>query len=331
MGAFLVLLAVLVSLVLGCVLLVLGRYFLQEFTRPGVTVEPGTPQWGGWTFPQLAGEPAEQLQRALTFQSTGGVLLRGEFWAQTHRAPTIVISHGFHFPSFYFRTMATLGYAQGANILFFDYRGHGQSERVATTCGTAEVGDLLAAVNIASNQPETALERVYILGFSMGAAVALLLPPHPAVAGIIADSPYACLDEVIRSQVCQALDQAICGWPAPARVARVLLPVLTRLLLLGGQLLFRLRSRCSLMARPDLRIGDHRAWPCSGRAAPPILLIHAKEDPLISLDHAHRLVAAARAAGRPIDEYYTPCAIHCGSYGHDPHRYLALLKAFVAL
>jgi hypothetical protein len=40
------------------VMLVLGSRFLEEFTRPGVTVEQGTPQWGGWTFPESAAEPS---------------------------------------------------------------------------------------------------------------------------------------------------------------------------------------------------------------------------------------------------------------------------------
>jgi hypothetical protein len=41
----------LVGLATGSVMLILGRRFIEEFTRPGVTVEPATPQWGGWTFP----------------------------------------------------------------------------------------------------------------------------------------------------------------------------------------------------------------------------------------------------------------------------------------
>src|SRR5581483_1772341 len=68
-----------VSLTTGGIMLVLGRRFIEEFTRPGVTVEQGTPQWGGWTFPELVVEPPTALQRALTFQSADGVLLRGEF------------------------------------------------------------------------------------------------------------------------------------------------------------------------------------------------------------------------------------------------------------
>lgn len=318
-----------VSFVVGGAMVILGRHFLKEFTRPGVAVEYGTQQWGGWTFPPSMVEPPQDLQRIVTFSSADGTRLHGEFWAQTRCAPTIVISHGFHFPSRYFRSVAALEYAHGANILLFDFRGHGESEHVMTTCGNAEIKDLAAAVAFAVNQTETAPSRVYIHGFSMGAAVALLLPPHPAVAGIIADSAYARLDEMIRLLILQTLAQVTAGWHAVAKVVRPFLPALTHLTLLGGQLLFFARHRYPLVARPDQVIGAPSLQ--KKLRLPAILLIHAEHDPLIALHHAHRLVAIARTAGRAIQAYYTPCNIHCGSYGHDPHRYSILLQTFIAL
>jgi alpha-beta hydrolase superfamily lysophospholipase len=214
--------------------------------------------------------------------------------------------------------------------LLFDYRGHGESSSLPTTCGNAEVNDLRAAVDVAASQEETICGQVYIHGFSMGAAVALLLPPHAAVAGIIADSSYARLDEMIHLLILQVLAAETARWPGPARMVRPLFPLLTHLMMLGGRLLFRARYRRPLIARPDLVIG-RQTGRTSETALPPILLIHAEDDPLISLHHAHRLVALARAAGRAIHVYYTPCAIHCGSYGYDPQQYMALLLAFVQL
>lgn len=321
---------IVVSLVTGGAMLILGRRLINEFTRPGITIEQGSPFWGNWTFPDEVDEPAREVQRAVMFQSSDGVLLQGEFWAQRQSAPTIIISHGFHLPSRYFRSVAALEYAHGANVLLFDYRGHGESSLTATTCGNAEVNDLLAAVDVAADQAETGRGQVYIHGFSMGAAVALLLPPHPAVAGIIADSPYARLDDMIGMLTTQIFAQETAGWRGLARVVRFLLPVLTHLTLLGGRLLFYTRTRYPLIARPDQVIGDlTRRSP--GSVPPPILLIHAENDPFIGLHHSHRLAAIARAAGRVIQIYYTPSAVHCGSYGHDPQRYMALLQAFVAL
>jgi hypothetical protein len=72
-----------VGLAVGGIMLILGRLFLMEFMRPGVTVEPVTPQWGGWTFPESEAPPPTELQHAVTFPSADGAILRGEFWAQT--------------------------------------------------------------------------------------------------------------------------------------------------------------------------------------------------------------------------------------------------------
>ena len=179
-----------------------------------------------------------------------------------------------------------------------------------TTCGNAEVNDLVAAVDVATGQPETMSGQIYIHGFSMGAAVALMLPSHLPIAGIIADSPYARLDEMIHKIITQILKQHVAGLHGLARIVRTLLPSLTRLTMLGGLLLFQARYRYPLVARPDQAICDisiKQTPGAIGTLPPRILLIHAEDDPLIALHHAHRLAAAARAAERSIQEYYTPC------------------------
>ncbi len=74
----------------------------------------------------------------------------------------------------------------GCNLLLFDFRGHGQSDRATMSLGNAEVRDLQAAITVASQQPETLPGTVILRGFSMGAAFALLIPPRPEVGD---DSP----------------------------------------------------------------------------------------------------------------------------------------------
>jgi alpha-beta hydrolase superfamily lysophospholipase len=321
-----------VSLVVGGVMVALGLRFVNEFTRPGVTLDPHSTLWGGWKFPEAIAEPPRERQRSVRFVSADGALLRGEFWAQPQAAPTIVISHGFHLPSVHFRSVAALEYAHGANVFLFDYRGHGESAQILTTCGAAEVNDLIAAVQLAAGQPETRSNAVYIHGFSMGAAVALLLPPQPAVAGIIADSPYARLDEMILLVITQIFDQETAQLRGLARVVCKLIPLLAHLTLISGRILFRARYHRQLVARPERAI-QRRRWAKTRESrteAPPMLLIHAERDPLIAVRHAHRLVAVARLVGRPVQEYYTPSQIHCGSYGHDPQHYMALVQQFLA-
>lgn len=321
-----------VSLVAGGVTLALGHRFISEFTRPGVTLDPDSPLWGGWKFPEAIAEPPRELQRSVRFVSADGVALRGEFWAQPQMAPTIIISHGFHLPSAYFRSVAALEYSHGVNIFLFDYRGHGQSARIPTTCGNAEVNDLIAAVQVATGQVETRSNAVYIHGFSMGAAVALLMPPQSAVAGIIADSPYASLDEMILLIMAQIFEDETARLHGPARLVRRLIPMLTHLTLTSGRILFQTRYRGRLVARPEHAIQRHAHVQTHEPhiVPPPMLLIHAELDPLIAVRHAHRLAAAARLVGRSVQEYYTPSPIHCGSYGHDPQRYMSLVQHFVA-
>lgn len=308
------------------VTLVLGRRVLKELTRPGITIEPGTEEFGDIVLPDIFEMPLEHMRRSFHFLSADKkTRLYGEFWTQAQEAATVILCHGFRFPSKNLRSVAALAYQCGVNVLLFDFRGHDRSEHVAVTCGNAEVQDLMAAISIAQEQPETAHKKIFLLGFSMGAAVSILLPPHPSVAGIIADSPYSRLDDVIRTLVHQTLRQETAKWPGPAKILiRCLIPILAHLAIVGGQVLFYLQTRSSLVARPDRAIGK-QGWKA------PLVLIHAIGDPFTAHHHAHRLAAAARAAGRVVQEYYTPSSIHCGSYGHDPHQYMKLIQEVIFL
>ncbi|HET8846530.1 MAG TPA: hypothetical protein VFN35_34020 [Ktedonobacteraceae bacterium] len=133
----------------------------------------------------------------------------------------------------------------------------------------------------------------------------------------------------------QLLVQETTGWwHGLKRVVCPLFPVLARLMLFSGRLWFRVRYHQSLIARPDQAIGSKmfkQERQTSDLLPPRLLFIHAENDPFITLHHTHRLVTIAHAAGRSIQVYYTSCAIHCGSYGHDPQQYMTLLQRFVAL
>src|SRR5262249_14183978 len=135
---------------------------------------------------------------ALLFTTSDGTLLCGDFWAQPQPAPTIILCHGYRVSRSRLRPVASMQYVRGYNVLFFDFRGHGDSDSVITSAGNAEVHDLEAAWEVAMRQPETLPGRIVIHGFSMGAAVALLKPPHPQVAAIIADSPYSRSDDIMQ-------------------------------------------------------------------------------------------------------------------------------------
>lgn len=311
------------GLLLGGASVLMGHHFVEEFTRPGKTIPRDALDWGGWGFP-VANEPPAEFRRSLSFQARDGTTLQGEFWAQPHPAPTVVLSHGFRLSRAQFRPVAAVEYQHGYNVLLFDYRGHGESMHVPTTGGIAEVRDLAAAVHQAILQPETSPRQVYIHGFSMGAAVALLLPPQPEVAGIIADSPFARLDEMLHRIVTWQLTSQL---PERLRLLKRLIPLGSCAAILGARLIFRVRFRHELVARPEYRLRHHN--PQRAVYHPPILLIHSSGDPLIPSQHTRRLALAARASGISVTTYIVDSQVHCGAYGADPAAYSQQLIDFL--
>jgi pimeloyl-ACP methyl ester carboxylesterase len=306
----------------------LAHRFVDELSRPHIL--PDARLNLSWSLPENAEEALPIYQRAVLFHTRDGKLLRGDFWAQPHPAPTIVICHGYRISRAILRPVAALEYQYGYNILLFDFRGHGGSESVYTSGGNVEVRDLEAAIAVASQQPETIPGKVILHGFSMGAAVALMTLPHPDVAGIIADSPYAHLDVILRSLIHWQLSEESSSWPAPLRPLRRAFMPLSWATVAASTVVFRLRFRQPLMAHPasHLKGWQRKVNSDSGAALPPILLIHASNDAFIPISHAYQIAAQAQAHHIPLETYYTEGSMHCNSYGDYPQQYIDRLQRF---
>ena len=78
----------------------------------------------------------------------------------------------------------------GYSILMFDFRGWGESEGKMTSLGLHEKNDMQGAIDwLKENKPNS---RVGLVGFSMGAATALLVAAEErCVEVIVADSPFS--------------------------------------------------------------------------------------------------------------------------------------------
>jgi len=283
-------------------------------------------------LPTIGDVPAHYLQRPLVFQADDGVVLRGDFLAQPHPAPTIIICHGYHISREYLRSTTAYIYAMfGCNLLLFDFRGHGESDRAAISLGNGEVHDLQAAITVASQQPETFPGAIVIHGFSMGAAVALLTPPRPEVAAIIADSPYARLDDILRRFVVNTLTEKNTWWSPLFQRLHVMMPALSWAIVEIGALVFRVRFGYPLIARPDRGLKRLEALSNSHpqRAYPPILLIHGEQDSVIPIAEARSLELQTRALKCEVETYYVKNAEHCGAYQRDPQRYIQVVEQFL--
>ncbi|MCA9936384.1 MAG: alpha/beta fold hydrolase, partial [Anaerolineales bacterium] len=105
---------------------------------------------------------------------------------------------------------APLFWPRGCDLLMYDARGHGASDGRYHTFGYYEKGDAEAAVDWLEAQTGLPQSHIGMLGISYGAGTALQTAPLlPDLAFIIADSPYADLETIMRYQAVQQYGQAV--------------------------------------------------------------------------------------------------------------------------
>ncbi len=188
----------------------------------------------------------------------------------------------------------------GNNVLLFDWRSRGQSDIAQHSLAYYELRDAEAAVAYALGRVPGA--RLGLLGFSMGASVAILLAARePRVAAVVADSPFTGIAEVVAHAAAQK--------HLPAKLVVPIADALTRW-------------------RYGYRFGAVRPVEAVAAISPrPLLLIHGAADSLIPVSHAHAFYAAAR---EPKERWIVEGMDHCGGYFADRPVYVARVSEFFA-
>jgi pimeloyl-ACP methyl ester carboxylesterase len=189
---------------------------------------------------------------------------------------------------------------QGFDIFLFDFRGHGGSGGDRTSLGEWEKRDIAGALAYLGSR---GIDRVGVLGYSMGAAVALLAAPDlPQIEAIVADSAFSDLFSVVESE------RARMGVPNLFNPGYVF----------ASKSLFGVDILANEPKRAIMRLGDR-----------PVLLIHGEEDALIPVEQAYELRDFALAAGnRDVELWVVPLANHVGALGGDPEEYVGRVAAF---
>jgi alpha-beta hydrolase superfamily lysophospholipase len=236
----------------------------------------------------------------VAFQSRDGLTLRGWFISAESPRGTIVFCHGHagsmdpdikYAPAFHYG---------GYNVLMFDFRGHGRSEGQRVSMGYHERLDLLGAIDYLRSR---GIDRLGVLGFSMGGAVAISTAPQSeAIRAVVSDGAFARLGSAIASG---ARERGLSGWAA----------VWASPLMIG---LASLRLGSWLPSADPIRWVDKIA----PRA---LLIIHGGLDPYISLAEVQELYAKA---GEPKELWVVPEADHRRVDKQRPDEYRARLLAF---
>ncbi|MFP4051042.1 MAG: alpha/beta hydrolase [Thermoplasmata archaeon] len=147
---------------------------------------------GDWT-PDGLGLRYEDV----SFNTEDSVELEG-WWMDRGSEKTLICLHGYtssRWYEVYMRPLLEILKREDYNILYFDFRAHGESGGKRTTIGDKEYLDLEAAVDWLKNNHDKKSKRIGIIGYSMGAMVGLKgLALDERIDCGIADSPPIDLD-----------------------------------------------------------------------------------------------------------------------------------------
>ena len=238
------------------------------------------------------------------FTTRDGVTLRGWLLHRPEIRRTIVVMHGYRGNKTHLLGISSNLWRMGFNVLLFDFRGRGASDPAPFTMGLWEVEDLAAALDWLSGRVANA--SVGLLGFSMGAVVALLGGADPRVRAIVADSAFGSQRAVLE----HAAERDAVRWLRGRIGGRRFLPVMEWWHRRWGK-------------PPFDAIAPEQA--VDRLAGTPLLFIHGTEDRWIPVAQAERLFAAAP---QPKEAWHVRGAAHCGAYFADRIVYSTRVAAF---
>ena len=275
--------------------LVLGvsAYVGWNLTHPPKKALQTTPAAVGLSY-----EPVSFVSRQ------DGLVLQGWLLTSPENRLTVICSHGYRQnreqADVPLLPLAKVLVEHGMNVLLFDYRNSGESAGQMTSVGQYEVRDLLGAVDYVHSHQELN-PKVALLGFSMGAATAILAgAEEPTVAAVVADAPFADLTRYLEANF-----SVWTGLPTVPfnRTILAVTPIVTGL-------------------QPEKVSPVQVVSKFGGR---PLLLIHGEADDDIAPENSLELQQAYPAA----ELLRVAEARHVKSYQQDPKRYEAVVLKFL--
>ncbi|MFQ6122858.1 MAG: alpha/beta hydrolase [Dehalococcoidales bacterium] len=186
----------------------------------------------------------------------------------------------------------------GYNVLMFDLRGHGESDGNRMSAGYYEKRDALGAIDYVKGR---GFKRIGVLGFSMGAATALMATAENGdVDAIVADSSFADLKDMMEPEFSKRTN-----------FPKFFLPTLLFMVKIMYGVDFNAIKPVELVSKLAPR---------------PVFFIHGELDEIVPLEHAYRLQQASQNPQNQL--WIVPQAGHVESYVTHPEEYLSKVTTF---
>jgi pimeloyl-ACP methyl ester carboxylesterase len=231
------------------------------------------------------------------------------WYLPSHNGCTLICCHGINDNSGqWIAPVARLHAYGGYGALLFDFSGHGQSEGNQVTYGIRERQDVTAVLEYLRQRGDVNMDRVAILGNSLGAITAVMAAvEHPTLRAVVIESGFSDLHHDIAK-----IFARYTGLPAFPFV---------RLVIFWGQRI------------AHLRLSEVRPARIIGMIAPrPVLIISDLRDALA--DEPYDGECLYRAAGNPKELWQVAEATHVNAFGVDPETWVehvgGFLDAYVA-
>ena len=195
---------------------------------------------------------------------------------------------------------------RGFGIFMFDMRARGDSPAASSSSGYYERLDLQGASDyLVSNGADR--NRIGVLGFSLGGAVALLTGSNPNNFGaVVSDSAFADLSLILKSTMTGVRRPLALWFPGMKLMAKVLY---------------------------GINITDVSPARSIARSETPVLIIHGEEDGVVPVEHARLLGRAIGASFDAIEAgqetvWTVPGAGHTGAFRTQPETYIEKVATF---
>lgn len=216
----------------------------------------------------------------------------------------LICCHGINDNSGQWMTqVAQLHARSGYGALLFDFAGHGQSEGNQVTYGIRERHDVTAAIEYLRDRGDVDMERVAILGYSLGAITAVLAAAeHPDLRAVVIESGFSDLYHDIAK-----LFTRYTGLPS--------FPF-AHLVIFWGQRI------------AGVRLSEIRPVQVIGKVAPrPVLIISDLADGLA--DEPYDGEHLYQAAGEPKELWQVADASHVNAFGVGPEAWIDRVCGFL--